>query len=64
MVVYDVCRTPTVTFSSIVLSASKSFLSHHLFNKDGKGLVELLKGEKLNQTLLKSLLCALLTYAI
>jgi len=39
---------------------SKAFLFHHLFNEDGKGLVELLKGEKLNQTLLKfAPLCSL-----
>jgi len=53
MVVDEVCRMPTVTSSTIASSMSKSFLLRHLFNKDGKGLVELLKGEKLNQMLLK-----------
>ncbi len=53
MVVDEVGRMPTVTSSTTASSMSKSFLSHHLFNKDGKGLVELLKGEKFNKMLLK-----------
>jgi hypothetical protein len=52
MVANEVCCMPTTTTLVIVLSMSKKFLSHHLFNKDGKGPMELLKGEKLDQTLL------------
>jgi len=52
MVVDEVCHTPTTTTSVIVLSMSKTFFSCHLFNKDGKGPMELFKGEKLDQTLL------------
>jgi hypothetical protein len=53
MIVYEVCRIPIATSLAIALFVSKSFLLRHLFNKDGKGLVELLKDEKLNQMLLK-----------
>ncbi len=53
MVADEVCHTPTTTSLAIALCMSKSFLFHHLCNEDGKGLVEFLKGEKLNQTLLK-----------
>jgi hypothetical protein len=53
MVTYEVYHMPTTTFSYIVLSMNKSFLFHHLFNEDGEGLMEFLKGEKLNQMLLK-----------
>jgi hypothetical protein len=60
MVVDEVCRTPTATSLVITLFANKSFLSRHLFNKDGEGLVEFLKGAKVNQMLLKfTLLCSL-----
>jgi hypothetical protein len=45
MVVEEVCCTPIVTTSTIVLTISKTFLFCHLFNKDGEGHVELLKGE-------------------
>jgi hypothetical protein len=41
------------TILAIALSASKTFFFCHLFKKDGEGHVELLKGEKLNQMLLK-----------
>jgi hypothetical protein len=53
MVVDEVYCARIVTSSTIVFSQSKTFLFHHLINKDGKGHVEFLKGEKLNQTLLK-----------
>jgi hypothetical protein len=53
MVVDKVCQTLTTTSSAITWSTSKTFLSRHLFNKDGEGFVELVKGEKRNQTLLK-----------
>jgi hypothetical protein len=60
MVVDEVYHTPTATSLTISLSMSKIFLFHHLFNEDGKGPMELLKGEKLNQTLLKFIpLCSL-----
>jgi hypothetical protein len=49
MVVDEVCRTYLV----IALFANKTFLSCHLYNEDGKSLVEFLEGERLNQTLLK-----------
>ncbi len=44
MVVDEVYHTPTTTFLAIGLFVNKSFLSCHLFNEDGKGHVELLKG--------------------
>jgi hypothetical protein len=53
MVVDEVYCAPIVTSSTIILSQSKTFLFHHLFNKDGKAHVEFFKGGKLNQTLLK-----------
>jgi hypothetical protein len=62
MVVNEVCRMPIATISTIVLSTNKTILSRHLFNENGKGL-ELLKGGKLDQTLLKFILCAPLAYA-
>ncbi len=45
--------TLTTTTSAIVLSTSKTFFFHNFFNKDGKGPMEFLKGEKLDQMLLK-----------
>jgi hypothetical protein len=53
MVVDKVCHTRTTTSLAIALSSSKSFYSRYLFNEDGEGPMELLKGEKLNQMLLK-----------
>jgi hypothetical protein len=35
--------------TTIVLVANKTFLSKHLLNEDGKGLVEVSKGNKLRQ---------------
>ncbi len=52
-IAYEVYCTLTTTSSTTVLSARKTFLFCHLFHGDGKGLVELLKGKKLNQKLLK-----------
>jgi hypothetical protein len=52
MVVKEILCTHDVTSSTISLVVSKIFLSHHLFNEDGQGVVELLKGHKLNETLL------------
>jgi hypothetical protein len=53
MVIDEVCCTPTTTTLAIALFMNKKFLSHHLLNKDGEGPMEFLKGEKLDQTLLK-----------
>jgi hypothetical protein len=52
MVVDEFYCTPPTTILTIVFSANKTFLSHDLFNKDGKGPMEILKGEELDQTLL------------
>jgi hypothetical protein len=46
MVVDKIYRTPIATTSTIVLFVNETFFCHYLFNKDGKGHVELLKGEK------------------
>jgi hypothetical protein len=60
MVEDEVYRTPTPTSLAIDLFASKTFLSHHLFNEDGsKGPIKLLKSEKLNQILNFIPLCSL-----
>jgi hypothetical protein len=60
MVVNEVCCTLIATTLAIILFVSKTFLSHHLLNEDGKGPMELFKGEKLNQMLLKfAPLCSL-----
>jgi len=53
MVVDKVCCTLIATTLAITLFVSKTFLSRHLFNEDGKGPMELFKGEKLDQMLLK-----------
>jgi hypothetical protein len=53
MVADEVCHMPIATSLIIVSFANKSFLSHHLFNEDGEGPMELLKSEELNQMLLK-----------
>ncbi len=47
----EVFCTPRVTTLVIVLATSKTFLLEHLLNKDRKGLVEVLKGEKLHQVM-------------
>jgi hypothetical protein len=58
MVTNEVFCTPIVTTLAITLSTSKTFISYHLFNEDG-GPMEFLKGEKLDQMLLKFvLLCS------
>jgi hypothetical protein len=53
MVVDKVCCILIATTLDIALFASKTFIFHHLFNEDGKGPMELFKGENLNQTWLK-----------
>ncbi len=59
-VVDEVYRTLIATTLAIALSISKTFLFCHLSNEDGKGLLELFEGEKLDQTLLKfTPLCSL-----
>jgi hypothetical protein len=60
MVVDEVCHMPSATTLAIVLFTSKTFLFCNLFNKDEKGFMEFLKGEKLHQMLLKfAPLCSL-----
>jgi hypothetical protein len=60
MVVDEGCCMPIATTLAMALSTRKTFLFHHLFNEDGQDFVELLKGEKLNQMLLKFIpLCSL-----
>jgi hypothetical protein len=44
----EVSYTMGVSASTIMLVASKTFLSKHFLNEDGKGLVEVLKGKKLH----------------
>jgi len=53
MVVEEVCCMPIATTLAITLFLSKTFLSRHLFNEDGECPIEVFKGEKLNQMLLK-----------
>jgi hypothetical protein len=38
MVVDKVCHMLTTMILTIILSMSKTFLSHYLFNEDGEGL--------------------------
>jgi hypothetical protein len=51
MVIDEICHMPIVITMAIALSTNKTFLFRNLFNKNGKGLVEFLKGEKLDQML-------------
>jgi hypothetical protein len=53
MVINKVCCTPIATTWVITFYVSKTFLFCHMFKEDGEGPMELLKGEKLNQMLLK-----------
>jgi hypothetical protein len=53
MVINEVYNTPTTTILAIVSLTSKRFFFRQLFNEDGEGPMELLIGEKLNQTLVK-----------
>jgi hypothetical protein len=53
MVVYEGYYMPIATTLAMALYVRKTFLFNHLFNENGQGSVELLKGEKLNQMLLK-----------
>ncbi len=53
MVAKEVLRMANVTSFVIALIVSKTFLSSHLFNENGQGTNELLKGDKFNETLLK-----------
>jgi hypothetical protein len=41
---------PNFTSFAITLIVNKTFL-YHLFNENGEGPIELLKGEKFNQTM-------------
>ncbi len=55
MIEEEVSRTLGATALAITLVANKTFLSKHLLNKDGKGPVEVLKGNKLHQMMDKFL---------
>jgi hypothetical protein len=51
---------PIFTSYTIALVVNKAFLYHHLFNENGEGPIQLLKGEKFNQTMSKfAPLCSL-----
>jgi hypothetical protein len=39
MVIEEVLRMPTTTSLAIALVVIRTFLSHHLFNEDGEGLL-------------------------
>jgi len=47
----QVSRTPDAKIFAITLNANKTFLAHHLFNENGKGLMEILQGEKLDKVM-------------
>ncbi len=51
MVEEEVFRTLKVIVSAIVLATNKTFISEYLLNKDGKRLVEVMKGKKLHQVM-------------
>ncbi len=60
MVTDEICHTPSAIILAIALFMSNFLIFRHLFNEDGKGHVEFLEGEILNQTLLKfAPLCSL-----
>jgi hypothetical protein len=52
MVAKEVLCMPNATSSTMTLLMSKTFLFRHLFNENGQSIVELLKGDKFNETLL------------
>jgi len=45
LITKEVDLTPNAKIFAISLNVSKTFLVTHLFNENGDGLVELLKGE-------------------
>jgi hypothetical protein len=47
----EVSRTLGAITLTIALATSKTFLCMHLLNKDGEGLVEVMKGNKLCQVM-------------
>jgi hypothetical protein len=49
LIVEEVNLTPNAKIFAILLSVGKTFLVTHLFNENGDGLVELLKGGQLKQ---------------
>jgi len=49
LIAEEVDRTPNVKISSISLSANKTFLASYLFDDFRDGIMELLKGEQLEQ---------------
>jgi hypothetical protein len=51
MIEGEVIHTLGAKNSIIVLSMYKAFMSQYLFNEDGNNLVEVLKGEQLNNVM-------------
>ncbi len=49
LIIEEVDLTPNAKIFAILLRVSKTFLATYLFNENGDGLVELLKGEQLKQ---------------
>jgi len=49
----EVLHTPNAMSFVIALATNKTLLFCHLFNEDGQGTIKFLKGDKLNETLLK-----------
>jgi hypothetical protein len=56
MVAKKALRIPNVTSFVIALATNKTFFSPHLFNEDGQGTIELLKGDKFHEISLKFIL--------
>ncbi len=53
MVGKEVLRMLNVTSSMMTLVVNKKFLCRHLFNENVQGIIELLKGDKFNETFLE-----------
>jgi hypothetical protein len=49
LIIEEVDRTPDVKISAILLGASKTFLTMHLLNDSGNGIMELLNNKQLEQ---------------
>jgi hypothetical protein len=55
----DVSCTPRATLLAITLTTNKKFIFKHLLNEDGKGLIEVLKGNNLHQMMDKFIVLSL-----
>ncbi len=53
MVAKEVLHMPNAMSSTMTLVVNKTFMFCFLFNENGQGIVELLKGDKFNETLLE-----------